>query len=417
MNKVPKKQKSEGKVVYHDLSGGEDFATAACDFPEDIQAIQERVRAAIRATEASYEASILDTPTTKKSFEKVLEVHYPSSQKNEPTIVFPAAHKVEEPPSISAQSVVVEPKQATEKAKKKTYTHEAQKKSLRSNKLAEEAPAARSENSPRQEGSYLYYNASPKEAKHYPTIVVNKLTVSTAPRAEFYKEHQLALKNEGKNKEASKFKPKPKSKGAGILSNTIFYLIIILLLVFLESSVILQNENDKPVNLAGFSPMTVLSNSMKSVYPKGSLLVTRQVNPQTLNIGDDITFITEANRTVTHRIVGIEEDYLRTRERGFVTKGVDNAREDAEIVHANNVVGRVIFSSYPLGRIVQFIREHLVISVILMLVLVLILHEMLSFFITRLKQGKTRKNRRIKPKNRVKRRKVRERKVLSHEAI
>lgn len=83
MNKVPKKQKSEGKVVYHDLSGGEDFATAACDFPEDIQAIQERVRAAIRATEASYEASILDTPTTKKSFEKVLEVHYPSSQKNE----------------------------------------------------------------------------------------------------------------------------------------------------------------------------------------------------------------------------------------------------------------------------------------------------------------------------------------------
>lgn len=225
------------------------------------------------------------------------------------------------------------------------------------------------------------------------------------------------MKNEGKNKEASRLKPKPKSKGAGILSNTIFYLIIILLLVFLESSVILQNENDKPVNLAGFSPMTILSNSMKSVYPKGSLLVTRQVNPQTLNIGDDITFITEANRTVTHRIVGIEEDYLRTRERGFVTKGVDNAREDAEIVHANNVVGRVIFSSYPLGRIVQFIREHLVILVILMLVLVLILHEMLSFFITRLKQGKTRKNRRVKPKNRVKRRKVRGRKVLSHEAI
>ncbi|WP_251712605.1 signal peptidase I [Lactococcus ileimucosae] len=422
MNKTQKGKESVEKVIYHDLSGGEDFATAACDFPEDIQAIQDKIRARILATESRLEASKQEVSRATGSFEKQIDVRYPSSRTAEPAIVLPPKSKEKAQPIISAQSVLQEPSRPVKKVKKEVLSHEVEKEASLSQKqkVSHEVQA---EEVSRQEGTYKYYYAQPKEAKHYPTIVVNKLTVSTAPRSEFYGENKSTLNHEEpkKDRQPSKgrFKLKPQSKAAGLLGNTIFYLVIIVLLVFLESQVILQNENDRPVNLAGFSPMTVLSNSMQSVYPKGTFLLTRQTDPNSLNIGDDITFVTEANRTVTHRVVGIEEDYLRTRERGFVTKGVDNERADTEVVHASNVVGRVIFSSYPLGRIVQFVREHLIVSVILMLVFMLVLHEMLTFLISRRRHGSGGRStpRRTKPKRRTKRRKSNERKVLSHEAI
>ncbi|MEY8458851.1 signal peptidase I [Lactococcus ileimucosae] len=422
MDKTQKGKESVEKVIYHDLSGGADFATAACDFPDDIQAIQDKIRARILATESCLEASKQEVSRATGSFEKQIDVRYPSSRTTGPAIVLPPKSKEKAQPIISAQSVLQEPSRPAKKVKKEVLSHEVEKEASLSQKqkVSHEVQA---EEVSRQEGTYKYYYAQPKEAKHYPTIVVNKLTVSTAPRSEFYGENKSTLNHEEpkKDRQPSKgrFKLKPQSKAAGLLGNTIFYLVIIVLLVFLESQVILQNENDRPVNLAGFSPMTVLSNSMQSVYPKGTFLLTRQTDPNSLNIGDDITFVTEANRTVTHRVVGIEEDYLRTRERGFVTKGVDNERADTEVVHASNVVGRVIFSSYPLGRIVQFVREHLIVSVILMLVFMLVLHEMLTFLISRRRHGSGGRStpRRTKPKRRTNRRKSNERKVLSHEAI
>ena len=168
------------------------------------------------------------------------------------------------------------------------------------------------------EKPYHCYTAFPQEARRYPTLVVSQMTVSPAARSEFYHRHspQLAFEDYGSNHPA-----KSKSKGASLVSNAFFYLIIIVLLVFVESRLILQDEASKPINIGGFSPMTVLSNSMRSVYPRNTFLLTRQVDANTLDIGDDITFITESDRVVTHRITGIEENHLRTRERGFTTQG------------------------------------------------------------------------------------------------
>jgi signal peptidase I len=214
------------------------------------------------------------------------------------------------------------------------------------------------------------------------------MTVSPAARSEFYHRHspQLAFEDYGSNHPA-----KPKSKGASLVSNAFFYLIIIVLLVFVESRLILQDEASKPINIGGFSPMTVLSNSMRSVYPRNTFLLTRQVDANTLDIGDDITFITESDRVVTHRITGIEENHLRTRERGFTTQGTDNQREDADMVHANNIIGQVIFSSYPLGRAIHFIRNNIIVSVIVMLIATLLLHEIINYTLLAIKQRKLKK--------------------------
>lgn len=238
------------------------------------------------------------------------------------------------------------------------------------------------------EKPYHCYIAFPQEARRYPTLVVSQMTVSPAARSEFYHRHspQLAFEDYGSNHPA-----KPKSKGASLVSNAFFYLIIIVLLVFVESRLILQDEASKPINIGGFSPMTVLSNSMRSVYPRNTFLLTRQVDANTLDIGDDITFITDSDRVVTHRITGIEENHLRTRERGFTTQGTDNQREDADMVHASNIIGQVIFSSYPLGRAIHFIRNNIIVSVIVMLIATLLLHEIINYTLWAIKQRKVKK--------------------------
>lgn len=234
---------------------------------------------------------------------------------------------------------------------------------------------------------------SPKDAKHYKTMVVNKITVSTASRSEFY--NTCSDRSEyGKSEGGVARKESGKSKK--LLSNVIFYAVIVVLIFFLESTLIAQDEATEPRNIAGFSPMTILSNSMRSVYPKDTFILTRQVDPKTLNIGDDITFITESQRTVTHRIVGIEENHLRTRERGFVTKGVDNPREDKDMVHARNVIGKVVFSSHFLGRVLLFIRNNLIISVVIAVLVMLLLDEVVKFLIMAFKDRKRKTKRQLR---------------------
>ena len=142
-----------------------------------------------------------------------------------------------------------------------------------------------------------------------------------------------------------------------ILFNVLFYtaLVLVVLGVFLFSG---ANTAGPPQNLAGFTAMTVLTRSMQDVIPQDSVIITRQVDPNTIQVGDDITYLISNNVTVTHRVVAIHGNYAGTGMPGFETKGTMNERPDAEIVHSANVIGRVIFHNLILGRALLFIRMH-----------------------------------------------------------
>lgn len=58
--------------------------------------------------------------------------------------------------------------------------------------------------------------------------------------------------------------------------------------------------------------------------------------------------------TVTHRIIGIEENYLNTGQRSFITQGVMNSEADRNPVAAVNVVGKVVWHNKLLGIVVSF---------------------------------------------------------------
>lgn len=155
-------------------------------------------------------------------------------------------------------------------------------------------------------------------------------------------------------------KPKERRRWGDVL----FYLVLLAIVV----GALMWKESTTTVRtFAGFSAFTVLSGSMETEIPKGSLIITRQVDPDTLQVGDDITYMRDATTTITHRIVEIVEDYQQTGQRAFRTQGVMNAEPDKQLVPAVNVVGKVVFHSHLAGQVVGVVSRYWHLAVLFLL--------------------------------------------------
>lgn len=158
------------------------------------------------------------------------------------------------------------------------------------------------------------------------------------------------------------------AKGTGVsvaswIANLVFFAVVISAALALYMSGALDGGGSPRV-IFGFSADIVLSGSMQSEIPQGSLVLVREVDPNGIQIGDDITFLTEGNSLVTHKVVDITEDYQQSGMRGFKTKGVDNPHPDKDTVYEDNVVGKVVFHNLLLGSILSYIQDRIWVPVL-----------------------------------------------------
>lgn len=127
-------------------------------------------------------------------------------------------------------------------------------------------------------------------------------------------------------------------------------------------------------SLGSYSFMRTLTGSMEPAIPVHSFIVTEEVDPSSLQVGDIITFrATEPSMEGalnTHRITSVYEE---NGQLMFHTKGDANAVEDAAPVAAVNVVGRVVFVSAALGTVVSLFSNPLVFFPFIILPLVVLM--------------------------------------------
>jgi len=164
--------------------------------------------------------------------------------------------------------------------------------------------------------------------------------------------------------------PPKKASWKSFIGNALFYLVLIAAL--LAVLVYTNSRGDGPRDFFGYSYFTVLTDSMRSVIPRGSIVITKNVPEAQINIGDDITFFKDENVTVTHRVIEIHENFPEAGQRGFVTKGVDNRDADKDIVTAENIVGVVKVKIPQLGAILSLIQQNLLLTVVIFGLLILI---------------------------------------------
>jgi signal peptidase len=184
-----------------------------------------------------------------------------------------------------------------------------------------------------------------------------------------------------------------------VISDLLFYLGVVIVII---TAVLYGERSSGPVMIVGYSVMTVLTSSMQNVIPKGSLVAIHSIDPQKLNVGDDITYMRSESMSITHRIMKIFENYEDSGERGFQTQGVNNAEPDSDIVYAANVVGKVIFHVPQIGAFLSILTENLYL-VFILFGSIMVLSFMLRGLFRKEKKG-TEKNKKKTKELKTKRR-------------
>ena len=106
----------------------------------------------------------------------------------------------------------------------------------------------------------------------------------------------------------------------------------------------------------GLQIYTVLSGSMEPELKVGSIIYVEDIDPNTLNVGDIITYKLSSNTLSTHRITEILVDEENPEILHFKTKGDANKDEDALTVEIEDIKGRVVFDIPYLGYLVSYIQ-------------------------------------------------------------
>ena len=195
-------------------------------------------------------------------------------------------------------------------------------------------------------------------------------------------------KIEEEQKLADKQQDKKRNK-ASVISDIIFYIALVAM-VF--CAVLFSRGAFGNQTFGGYKFYEVLTTSMDSVYPRGSLILIKNVDANELVVGDDITFTRDSSNLITHRIVEIKENYEGSGSRAFVTKGVDNAAADKELIPAGNVVGKVVKGFSGLGAMLSWVGSNMWIVLILFLSLMALSFFLKIFWREQKKQKKIKSN-------------------------
>ena len=106
----------------------------------------------------------------------------------------------------------------------------------------------------------------------------------------------------------------------------------------------------------GWRVDAVFSGSMEPEIRVGSVLITRPVEAETIEVGDVITFNSPLSETpTTHRVVSVEKG----SELRLQTKGDANEDADPFTVPAQNVLGTACFHVPYFGYASQFVKTPL----------------------------------------------------------
>lgn len=160
-----------------------------------------------------------------------------------------------------------------------------------------------------------------------------------------------------------------------LIKNILFYGLMLLLVLFAMFAN-LSGSNGRKLGPLAYN--TVLTSSMKDVYPPGSLILSWELGVDEtvatgLENGTDIVFVRENGTVVVHRVIEVTENYEDSGQRGFNTQGVNNAAPDSWVTYEGNVIGKVVFSVPYLGAILSFIGENVVLVGVAMLLLMLVI--------------------------------------------
>lgn len=131
----------------------------------------------------------------------------------------------------------------------------------------------------------------------------------------------------------------------------IFVKLVTIAIIFISIIIVVQKVTNNQEAFLGFRIFRVQTGSMIPKYQVGDVILVKEVNPDSIQIGDDVTYQGKVGSMkgmlVTHRVIDIEEV---DGKRVFHTKGIANNSEDP-VVSEDQINGVVQTKMYILSLI------------------------------------------------------------------
>lgn len=154
-----------------------------------------------------------------------------------------------------------------------------------------------------------------------------------------------------------KLKKIKENKVLRFIANTLYTLMFIVVVLMLVV-VIMQRATNNNITIGGIRMFSVATGSMIPVYEVGDILISKEIEPEKIKVGDDLVYLGKegsfAGKVVTHRVNLIEK-----QEDGnykIITQGVANNAEDPEI-NQTQVLGKVMFKMHILSFLGKLVRN------------------------------------------------------------
>ena len=159
-----------------------------------------------------------------------------------------------------------------------------------------------------------------------------------------------------------------KLKGSKILKiiGNITYILMIVIVILMLAVVVIQRTTNNNITIGGIRMFSVATGSMVPVYNVGDILISKEIKPENIKVGDDLVYIGKdgafKNKVVTHRVISIEEQ--EDKNYKIVTKGVANNAADPEI-DQTQIYGKIIYKVHSLSFLGKMVRNVYTIYVII----------------------------------------------------
>ena len=87
--------------------------------------------------------------------------------------------------------------------------------------------------------------------------------------------------------------------------------IISIIIILVVAVILVQRVTNNKFNLGGYGLYTVVTTSMVPKYNVGDMILAKQVDTNTIKVGDDVVYLGEVDsykdKIVTHQVINIEE--------------------------------------------------------------------------------------------------------------
>lgn len=174
--------------------------------------------------------------------------------------------------------------------------------------------------------------------------------------------------------------------------------------------VCLQRFSNNSISLFNYRLFSVVTGSMAPMYNIGDILLCKEVDVNTLKIGDDISYVgddgTYKDKVITHRIIDIKKD--ENGEPVFYTKGIATSVVDPAVTK-EQIYGKIVNEIEPMSRLYKFVSTTKGFYMAIFVPLTLLIgSEVIVSMVEKAKDKKEAKEEKVKVKNEPKKLEVNE---------